>query len=194
MVMLDRRKDRHAHEVFWESPGLTDTASEATVIASGRKSRCAVHTHLSFRRRAVELARMREKPVAQIARDLGISDSCLRGWMKQADLDEGRRADGLTTAERDELVQLRRELRVAKTACGLLDVSRGVYTSTEPTTVGPSDPQRLACRRDHRRQRRFAGHFRGAAGACRAAAGGGIVVGHNQVGRLMRMAASWAYR
>ncbi len=67
-----------------------------------------------FRQRAVELARMREKPVAQIATDLGISDSCLRNWMAQADLDEGRRADGLTTAERDELVKLRRELRVAK--------------------------------------------------------------------------------
>ena len=34
--------------------------------------------------------------------------------MKQADVDEGRRADGLTTAERDELVKLRRELRVAR--------------------------------------------------------------------------------
>jgi len=67
-----------------------------------------------FRRRAVELARMRDKPVAEIASDLGISDSCLRGWMKQADLDEGRRADGLSTAERDELVRLRRELKVAR--------------------------------------------------------------------------------
>jgi transposase len=34
--------------------------------------------------------------------------------MKQADLDEGRRNDGLSSAERDELVKLRRELRVAK--------------------------------------------------------------------------------
>jgi transposase len=67
-----------------------------------------------FRQRAVELARLREKPVAQIATDLGISDSCLRGWLAQADRDEGRRADGVTTAERDELVKLRRELRVAK--------------------------------------------------------------------------------
>ncbi len=67
-----------------------------------------------FRQRAVELARLREKPVAQIAADLGISDSCLRGWMAQADRDEGRRSDGLTTAEREELVKLRRELRVAK--------------------------------------------------------------------------------
>ena len=67
-----------------------------------------------FRRRAVELARLREKPVAEIAEDLGISDSCLRNWMAQADRDEGRRADGLTTAEREELVTLRRDLRVAK--------------------------------------------------------------------------------
>jgi len=57
---------------------------------------------------------MGEKPVAQIAEDLGISDSCLRNWMRQADLDEGRRNDGLSTADRDELVKLRRELRVAK--------------------------------------------------------------------------------
>jgi len=69
---------------------------------------------VEFRQRAVELARMREKPVAEIAADLGISDSCLRNWMKQADLDEGRRRDGLTTVEREELVSLRRELRVAK--------------------------------------------------------------------------------
>jgi transposase-like protein len=69
---------------------------------------------VEFRQRAVELARLREKPVAEIARDLGISDSCLRNWMRQADLDEGRRSDGLTTAEREELVALRRELRVVK--------------------------------------------------------------------------------
>ena len=68
---------------------------------------------LEFRQRAVELARLREKPVAQIAEDLGISDSCLRGWMKQADIDDGRR-DGLASSERDELIELRRELRVAK--------------------------------------------------------------------------------
>ncbi len=44
-----------------------------------------------FRQPAVEMARMREKPVAQVAEDLGISDSCLRNWMRQADIDEGRR-------------------------------------------------------------------------------------------------------
>jgi transposase-like protein len=64
-----------------------------------------------FRQRAVELARLREKPVAQIAADLGISDSCLRNWVAQADVDDGRRP-GLTTDERAELVKLRREKRV----------------------------------------------------------------------------------
>ena len=67
-----------------------------------------------FRQRAVELARLREKPIAQIAEDLGISDSCLRNWMAQADRDERRRSDGLASSEREELVKLRRELRVAK--------------------------------------------------------------------------------
>ena len=66
-----------------------------------------------FRQRAVELALLREKPVAQIAEDLGISDSCLRNWMAQADVDAGRR-EGLSSRERDELVELRRETRTLK--------------------------------------------------------------------------------
>jgi len=64
-----------------------------------------------FRQRAVELARLREKPVAKIAADLGISESCLRNWMNQADVNEGVK-EGLTSDERAELVRLRRELRV----------------------------------------------------------------------------------
>ena len=64
-----------------------------------------------FRERAVELARLREKPVTQLARDLGISEQTLYNWLKQADIDEGRR-EGLTTEERAELVRLRRANRV----------------------------------------------------------------------------------
>ena len=64
-----------------------------------------------FRERAVELARLREKPVKQLAADLGISDQTLHNWLKQADIDAGRR-DGLTTEERAELVRLRRANRV----------------------------------------------------------------------------------
>ena len=66
-----------------------------------------------FRQRAVEFARLREKPVAQIAEDLGISDSCLRGWMRRADIDDGRR-DGTSSSVQAEIVELRREMRVAK--------------------------------------------------------------------------------
>ena len=66
-----------------------------------------------FRQRAVELARLREKPISKIAEDLGIAESCLRNWMKQADIDDGRRG-GLATDERAELVQLRRKLRTAE--------------------------------------------------------------------------------
>ena len=62
-------------------------------------------------RRAVELARLREKPIAQIAKDLGISESCLRRWMELADVEEGHK-EGLTKDERAELVRLRREKRV----------------------------------------------------------------------------------
>ena len=63
-----------------------------------------------FRRRAVELARLREKPIARIAADLGIAGSCLHRWLRQADVDEGHR-EGLTSDERAELVRLRRANR-----------------------------------------------------------------------------------
>ena len=66
-----------------------------------------------FRAKAVELARERAKPIAQIAADLGISESCLRRWMAVDDVDTGRR-EGLTSDERTELVSLRRKLRVAE--------------------------------------------------------------------------------
>ncbi len=64
-----------------------------------------------FRQRAVELARQREKPLRQLASDIGVSDQTLSNWVKQADIDEGKR-EGLTTEERAELVQLRRKNRV----------------------------------------------------------------------------------
>jgi len=48
-----------------------------------------------------------------LAKDLGVSESCLRNWMVQADVDAGVR-EGLTKPERDELVRLRRENRVLR--------------------------------------------------------------------------------
>lgn len=63
-----------------------------------------------FRREAVELVRISEKPIAQVAKDLGVSDQTLRNWVKQADVDAGKR-EGLTSEEREELRRLRRENR-----------------------------------------------------------------------------------
>jgi transposase len=50
------------------------------------------------------------RPVKDLAMELGISESCLRNWMTQADIDEGHR-EGLSTSERSELAELRREKR-----------------------------------------------------------------------------------
>jgi len=64
-----------------------------------------------FREGAVALARQGDRPISDIARELGIADSCLRGWLKQDQLDHRERDDGLTSAEREELKDLRRRVR-----------------------------------------------------------------------------------
>lgn len=64
-----------------------------------------------FRRRAVELAGQGSKPVAELAKELGISESCLRNWMAQATADENGSAARLTSAEKKELAELRRKTR-----------------------------------------------------------------------------------
>jgi len=81
-----------------------------------------------FRRRAVELARERTVPIAQLAGELGISESCVRNWMARADIDEGRR-EGLTTEERAELVRLRRENRVLKMERDLLSRAAAFFAT-----------------------------------------------------------------
>lgn len=65
---------------------------------------------IEFRQRAVELARTGGKPIAILAKDLGISVSCMRNWLNQSDTD----ADGgtrLTSVEKKELADLRRRNR-----------------------------------------------------------------------------------
>lgn len=61
------------------------------------------------RERAVREARTTGRPIAHVAKDLGIHKEALRGWVRQAEADRGKRDDKLTTAEREELKQLRRE-------------------------------------------------------------------------------------
>lgn len=66
-----------------------------------------------FRRRMIELARSGRTP-EELAREFEPSAQTIRNWVAQADLDEGRRSDGLTTEEREELRRLRRENRVLR--------------------------------------------------------------------------------
>jgi transposase len=60
-----------------------------------------------FRRDVVAVARKGEASVAQVAKDFGISESCLHRWLKIADTDDGIRP-GATTTESTELRELRK--------------------------------------------------------------------------------------
>ena len=66
---------------------------------------------LEYKAEVVELICWTGKAVGQVARELDLTETAVRQWMKQADLDAGRRTDGLTTAEGEELRRLRREVR-----------------------------------------------------------------------------------
>jgi transposase len=66
-----------------------------------------------FRRQLVDLART-GRSARSLGKEFGVSDQAIRNWLRQADLDEGRRSDGLTTVEHEELQRLRRENRQLK--------------------------------------------------------------------------------
>ena len=66
-----------------------------------------------FKAQTIELVRTSGKSVGEVCRDLDLTETAVRRWVAQADIDAGRR-DGLTTAEREELTRLRRENRVLR--------------------------------------------------------------------------------
>jgi len=73
-----------------------------------------------LRDRAVRLARGSDRPLAQIAKDLGVHREALRTWVRQDQADRGERTDQLTTAEREELARLRAENRDLRRANEIL--------------------------------------------------------------------------
>src|SRR5258708_4814842 len=64
-----------------------------------------------FKAEIVELCRQGDRTVGQVAKDFDLTETAVRAWVKQADLDAGHRDDGLTSTEKEELAQLRRENR-----------------------------------------------------------------------------------
>jgi transposase len=73
-----------------------------------------------FRERAVRLARESQNSISQVARDLGMHPETLRLWVRQDEANDGSRADRLASAEREELVTLRRENRDLRRANEIL--------------------------------------------------------------------------
>jgi transposase len=67
----------------------------------------------AFKAEVVELVRTSGKTVAEVCRDLDLTETAVRAWVRQAEIDSGDR-DGLTTTEREELARLRRENRVLR--------------------------------------------------------------------------------
>ena len=66
-----------------------------------------------FKAETVALIRSSGRSVPQVCRDLDLAESGVRRWLAQAEIEEGRR-EGLTTAEREELTKLRKEVRVLR--------------------------------------------------------------------------------
>ena len=64
-----------------------------------------------FRDDVVAVARRGDSPLKQVAIDFGISESCLHGWMKKADVEDGVRS-GVTAAESAELREVKKRNRV----------------------------------------------------------------------------------
>jgi len=66
-----------------------------------------------FKADVVDLVRQEGNTAASVARDLDLTETAVRSWVRQADIDDGQR-DGLTSSERAELARLRRENRVLR--------------------------------------------------------------------------------
>ena len=86
-----------------------------------------------FREQIVALART-GRSVEELAREFEPCAATIHGWIKQADRDGGRRADGLTSDERDELRRLRRENRQLRQERDILAKAAAWFAQSDVTS------------------------------------------------------------
>ena len=91
-----------------------------------------------FRARMVELVRSGRSP-EELAREFEPSSQAIRNWVRQADRDEGRRRDGLTSAEREELVRLRRQVKQLQTEREILSKAAAWFATEKAPTKRSSN-------------------------------------------------------
>ena len=87
-----------------------------------------------FKRDAVSLVRSSDKTIAEVARDLDLTESALREWVRQADVDEGRR-DRLTAAS-GELARLRKLHDLHQDRCSFSRVRASILTPRSASATG----------------------------------------------------------
>ncbi len=78
-----------------------------------KKARSRRSFSKAFKAEVVELVRASGKSVPEVARDLDLTETAVRAWVRQAEIDDGQR-EGLTTSEREELARLRKENSVLR--------------------------------------------------------------------------------
>ena len=90
-----------------------------------------------YRRQMVELVRTGRTP-GELAREFGCSSQAIRNWVRQAERDEGRREDGVTSVEREELRRLRRENRQLREERDILKKAAAWFARETGTVPGRS--------------------------------------------------------
>jgi len=85
-----------------------------STMADTQRKRTRRSFTAEYKTGAVRLVLDEGKTVAAVARELGVTESSLRDWVEQSRADRTKGKTGLTTAEREELVRLRKELRIVQ--------------------------------------------------------------------------------
>ena len=112
------------------------------MICPGRRRACpdvaSFQIPDELRERGVRLVFESGRPIAHVARDLGVHRETLRLWVRQAESDGGRRGDRLTSAERERLKALERENRELRRANEILKAASAFFASE----LDPTRPKR----------------------------------------------------